>query len=490
MNRFCPRLVMAALRGGAGKTTLSVAITVALQKRGIRVVPFKKGPDYIDAAWLSLAAGGPSYNLDTFLIGQEQVVRSFSRRAQEGALSLIEGNRGLYDGMDREGEHSTAELAKLLRAPVILVVDCDKVTRTTAAMVLGCQRLDPNVDIRGVILNRVGGSRHAAVARRSVEDYCQVPVLGVVPRIGNEDFPFPERHLGLIPPQEHDRVRKALSRAGDIAEECLDIERLMRVAHSAPPWSMDAVHHAASREATAYEPVTIGVIRDAAFQFYYHENIEALADGGARVVEISALECKSLPAVDALYIGGGFPETQAGSLAENREFLRSLRDAAEKGLPIYAECGGFMYLGESLTVGENRYPLVGALPVSFGMSMRPQGHGYTVLEVEKENPFFPVGTRLNGHEFHYCRILSWKESEGQTAFRVERGTGIDGKKDGFCRNNILATFTHIHALGTPQWAEGLVGKARHYRAGRLDAEYQEYHTDTNNQKYQAKRGKF
>jgi cobyrinic acid a,c-diamide synthase len=474
MNRPRPRLVLAALRGGSGKTVLSVALTVALQKRGISVVPFKKGPDYIDAAWLALAAGGPCYNLDTFLMGKEQVVNSFSRRAREGSLSLIEGNRGLYDGMNPEGKHSTAELAKLLRAPVILVVDCDKVTRTTAAMVLGCQRLDPKVDIRGAILNRVGGSRHAALARRSVEDYCHIPVLGVVPRIGDRDFPFPERHLGLIPPQEHDRVRKALSRAGDIAEECLDLERLLQVAQSAPPWSVDAIHHAASGEATAYEPVTIGVIRDAAFQFYYHENIEALADNGARIMEISAIEGKSLPAVDALYIGGGFPETQASLLSENEDFRRSVRDAAENGLPIYAECGGFMYLGESLTIGDICYPMVGALPFSFGMNKRPQGHGYTVLEVERENPFFPVGTRLNGHEFHYCRILSWKEGGGETAFRVERGTGIDGKKDGFCRKNILATFTHLHALGTPQWAEGLVGRAKQSRAGRQDAERQEY----------------
>jgi cobyrinic acid a,c-diamide synthase len=473
MNRSCPRLVLAALRGGAGKTTLSVALTVAVQKRGIIVVPFKKGPDYIDAAWLSLAAGNPCYNLDTFLMGREQVVRSFSRRAQEGALSLIEGNRGLYDGMNPEGEHSTAELAKLLRAPVVLAVDCDKVTRTIAAMVLGCQKLDPEVDIRGVILNRVRGSRHAAVARRSIEDYCHVPVLGIVPRIWDVNFPFPERHLGLIPPQEHDRVRKALSWAGNIAEECLDIERLIRMAQSAPPWSTDAIHPFVSGEATANKPVTIGVIRDAAFQFYYNENIEALANGGARIIEISALTDRKLPAVDALYIGGGFPETQAGFLAENEVLRHSLRDAAENGLPIYAECGGFMYLGESLTVGENHYPMVGALPVAFGMEKRPQGHGYTVLEVERENPFFPVGTRLNGHEFHYCRILSLKEGGGQMVFRVERGTGIDGRKDGFCRNNILATFTHLHALGTPQWAEGLIGAAERYRAGRQDAEQQE-----------------
>lgn len=469
MNVTRPRLVLAALRGGSGKTTISVALTVALGKRGIGVVPFKKGPDYIDAAWLSLAATGPCYNLDTFLIGRGQVVSSFTRRAPEDSFSLIEGNRGLYDGMNSEGEHSTAELAKLLRSPVVLVVDCDKVTRTTGAMVLGCQAFDPKVDIRGAILNRVGSKRHAAVAQRSVEEYCHIPVLGVVPRMGDDAFPFPERHLGLVPPQEHDRVEAALSRAGRIAEDHLEMEGLLRVAQSAPPWEVDAIRLVAPGKATAAQSVTIGVIRDAAFQFYYHENIEALADCGARIVEISAIEKDALPPVDALYIGGGFPETQAGLLSENEGFRHSLRDAAETGLPIYAECGGFIYLGESLTIGNTRYPMVGALPFSFGMEKRPQGHGYTVLEVDGENPFFPVGMQIKGHEFHYCRIISRGTGDDRTVFHVRRGTGIDGTREGATRKNILAAFTHIHALGTPQWAPALIDAARRYRAERSNS---------------------
>jgi len=428
------------------------------------VVPFKKGPDYIDAAWLALAASHPCHNLDTFMMGREQVIRSFSRHALEGAISLIEGNRGLFDGSNPEGEHSTAELAKLLRAPVILVVDCDKVTRTAAAMVLGCRHFDRSVDIRGVILNRVAGSRHAAVVRKSVEEYCGIPVLGTVPRIA--DIPFSERHLGLIPPQEHDRVRLALGKAAEIAGDCLDLEGLTQVAESAAFWEDHAFPGLQPADKADHEQVTIGVIRDRAFQFYYPENIEALADSGARVIEISAISEEKLPPVDALYIGGGFPETQAELLAQNEAFRRSLRDAAEQGLPIYAECGGFMYLGESLTVGDRHYPMVGFLPITFGMEKRPQGHGYTVLDVERENPFFPVGTGLKGHEFHYSRILSRKEGEGHLAFRVKRGIGIDGKRDGLCRKNVLASFTHLHALGTPQWAGGLVEKARQYGAGR------------------------
>jgi cobyrinic acid a,c-diamide synthase len=464
MNRSCPRLIVAALRGGAGKTTLSVALTVALQKQGITVVPFKKGPDYIDAAWLALAASRPCYNLDTFLMGSEQVVRSFSRHAAEGAVSLIEGNRGLFDGVNAAGQFSTAELAKLLNAPVILVVDCDKVTRTAAAMVMGCRNLDPEVDIRGVILNRVNGSRHAAVIRQAIEEYSGLPVYGTVPRM--TDIPFTERHLGLIPPQEHDRIGRALTRAGVIAEDCLDIPGLLKVAESASPWRVDAFPNPADPDPRGEEPVTIGVIKDAAFQFYYSENMEALIDRGAKIVQISALDERILPLVDTLYIGGGFPETQAKRLAENDTFRLSLKAAAEAGLPIYAECGGFMYLGESLTIGDEHYPMVGALPVVFGMEKRPQGHGYTTLVVDRENPFFPVGTRISGHEFHYCRIHTLREDDGHTAYRVLRGTGMDGQRDGLCRKNILASFTHLHALGTPEWAGALIGKARRYREAR------------------------
>jgi cobyrinic acid a,c-diamide synthase len=464
MTRPCPRLVIGALRGSAGKTTLCASLAAALGRRGFAVAPFKKGPDYIDAAWLSLASGRTCRNLDTFLMGREEVVRSFSRHASGDAVSLIEGNRGLYDGTNLEGEHSTAELAKLLKAPVVLVVDCDKVTRTMAAMILGCQHFDRSVAIRGVILNRVAGNRHAAIVRKTVEDRCRLPVFGTVPRMA--DIPFSERHLGLIPPQEQERNQLTLERAARIAGEYLDLDGLVDVARGAPDWE-DIPDNPESRQSdeSAGDPVTIGVIRDRAFQFYYPENLEALAARGARIIEISALRDSVLPPVDALYIGGGFPETQARLLAENEAFRRSLREAAEEGLPIYAECGGFMFLGETLIVGGHHYPMVGFLPVSFEMEKRPQGHGYTVVDVERENPFFPVGTRLTGHEFHYSRLLSW-EGERQLAFRLERGSGIDGRRDGLCRKNVLASFTHLHALGTPRWAEGLVERARWYRAGR------------------------
>ncbi|HET6460811.1 MAG TPA: cobyrinate a,c-diamide synthase [Syntrophales bacterium] len=478
MSRSCPRLVIGALRGSAGKTTLCTALAAALSKRGVHVVPFKKGPDYIDAAWLAMAASNPCYNLDTFMMGRIQVARSFARHAPSGGISLVEGSRGLYDGSNLGGEHSTAELAKLIKAPVVLVIDCDKVTRTMAAMVLGCQRFDPEVDIRGLILNRVAGDRHAAAVSRSVEDHCSISVLGTVPRIA--DIPFSERHLGLIPPQEHDRIHQALQKAAEIAGNYLDMEGLIQITESAEPWKDLLVPDVLPADVPA-DPVTIGVIRDRVFQFYYPENIEALVRAGARVIEVSAISEEKLPSMDALYIGGGFPETQARLLAGNMAFRRSLWDAAEGGLPIYAECGGLMFLGESLTVGDKQYPMVGFLAISFGMEKRPQGHGYTVLNVEGENPFYPLGTEIVGHEFHYSRILSRNDSEGHLAFQVRRGIGMDGKRDGLCRKNVLATFTHVHALGTPEWAEGIVGMARRFHASRREHGSSVSHKETKQQ---------
>ncbi len=462
MDRPCPRLVIAALRGGAGKTTLSLGLAAAWKKRGSEVSPFKKGPDYIDAAWLTLAAGQPCRNLDTFLQSRAEVQRSFRRNA--AGLSLIEGNRGLYDGVDAEGSHSTAELAKLLKAPVVIIVDCHKVTRTAAAMVLGCQKLDPDVEIRGVILNRVARSRQERILRTSILESCGLPILGAVPKL--EDFPFPERHLGLMPPQEHLWVEEAIERARQVAESYLDLDGLQEVAVNAPPLPL---LDEGERKPALYggDGPVIGLIRDSAFQFYYPENLQALIDRGAKIREISAVQERELPSLDALYIGGGFPETHANLLAENESFRDSVRKAVEEGLPVYAECGGLMYLGEALVMDGESYPMVGALPMGFGMEKRPQGHGYTVVEVEKENPFFPVGTILKGHEFHHSRVLWLREENTRFAFRMKRGSGICGQRDGVCRRNVLATYTHLHALGCGEWADGLVESAVRHRSGSM-----------------------
>ena len=454
-----PRVVLAALRGGSGKTILSVGIIAAWRKRGKNIAVFKKGPDYIDAGWLAQAAGQPCYNLDTFLIQKERVLDSFLSHSSQNDIAFIEGNRGLFDGIDIEGSTSTAELAKLLKAPVILCLDCTKTTRTMAAVVGGCIRFDPEVQIKGVVLNRVAGKRHETILRNSIEHYCNVPVLGAMPKLSQQNFP--ERHMGLIPFQEHGLAAKAIAKIAKVAEDHIDLEAVLGIAKQAIHTSLRApVLKKPVKAIPGGRQPRIGVIRDSAFQFYYPENIEALAAAGAELVFISPLETQSLPALDALYIGGGFPETHAKALAENHGFRAELNTLANDGLPIYAECGGLMYLAEALVLKETVYPMAGVLPIVFGLSQRPQGHGYTVIRVERENPYFDVGTECRGHEFHYSHVLKWQGHEDDFAFVMKRGNGIIDNKDGLVYKNVLATYTHLHALGAPFWAEAMVRNAK------------------------------
>jgi cobyrinic acid a,c-diamide synthase len=453
-------LLLSALRGGAGKTTLTLGLLAAWREQGRRLVPFKKGPDYIDPAWHALAAGRPSYNLDPFLMSGDRIVAVVARHAALADGLVIEGNRGLYDGLDAQGTYSTAELAKLLATPIVLVVDCTMRTRTTAALVLGCQHFDPKAPIRGVILNQIARPRHEALIRQAIEQYCGIPVLGAIPRLKCEVFP--ERHMGLVPPQEHSTAVRAITTARELAEKYLDLDGLWQVAAQAPP--LPEPQGVETAALAAGELVTIGVIRDSAFQFYYPENLEALERAGARLVDISALDALMLPPdLDALYIGGGFPETHARQLADNLSFRHAVKAAAEGGLPIYAECGGLMYLGESIHIGGERYPMVGLFPYDFIMGKKPQGHGYTILEVVQDNPFFPQGAVLKGHEFHYSRMTPDPGPEAAMAFRVTRGAGIGGQREGLLYKNVLATYTHLHALGAPEWAPAMVRKAMEYQ---------------------------
>lgn len=460
-----PGIVVAALRGGSGKTIFSVGIIAALKSLGKTIAPFKKGPDYIDAGWLALAAGRPCYNLDSFLIDREILLGSYHTHTRDTDFTLIEGNRGLYDCIDTKGETSTAELAKLLGLPVILCIDATKTTRTMAAVVGGIMAFDPEVRIGGVVLNRVAGKRHQSILTRSIEEYTGIPVLGAVPKLKKQRFP--ERHMGLVPTPEHSWAAPAIDAIREVAENHLDIDRIQRLAETAEsiePGKQD-LSTISTTEKQSDAPV-IGILRDSAFQFYYPENLEALEAEGARLVFASPLKDQRLPELDALYIGGGFPETHARELEANASFLNQLKSLAEDGLPIYAECGGLMYLGERLDLKDSSYNMADVLPVVFGFSKRPQGHGYTIVRVEGENPYFEKGATLLGHEFHYSSVKEWKGAPQNLAFSMQRGSGFIDGRDGVCINNVLATYTHIHALGTPAWAKALVCQARGYRLRR------------------------
>ncbi|MGB9715985.1 MAG: cobyrinate a,c-diamide synthase [Thermodesulfovibrionales bacterium] len=535
MESSCARITISGLGGETGKTVISVGLCRAWHKKGLKVIPFKKGPDYIDMSWLERAANHPCFNLDLFFMKKEQVLFSFNLHTQKGDIAIIEGNRGLYDGMDEKGSVSTAELAKVLKSPVILIVECIKVTRTVAALVLGCLKLDPHVDIKGIILNRIANPRQELVIRKSIEKYCGLPVIGAIPRL--TDIVFPGRHLGLVPPQEHPLAVEAIDSAAQIVEKYIDMEKLWQIAKDVRPLQVYIKHSLWQSLVNSHwswikpndkypiindqkndqcpmtndQSLRIGVIKDSAFQFYYPENLEVLEKAGAKLIEFSALTDDLPSELDALYIGGGFPETHAATLSDNKRLRQSIKRAVEEGLPVYAECGGLMYLCKELMCEGKSYPMVGIFPLVIGVSKKPQGHGYTIIKVEKHNPFFKKGKILRGHEFHYSHILNVEEflrltkdndnkptessivplpkmdkggkrrfenekirqerlSEQENcvyfAFIVKTGHGIIDKKDGLCFKNVLATYTHLHAIGSIEWIKGIINVAKTYKCVR------------------------
>ncbi len=446
-------IIIAGLAGGSGKSVVSVGLTAALARQGKTVVPFKKGPDYIDAGWMKLAAGSSCYNLDPYLMSVETIKASFSEHSKGADFVVLEGNRGLYDGVNPEGGYSTAELALALNLPILLVVNCTKTTRTVAAMVLGCMKLDERIDIRGVVLNQIATKRHQSIVTQAVEKYTGIPVLGAIPRMKRDIFPM--RHLGVTPHQEYEGSEAAMDLLAETAAENIDLDRIKDI--MAPVCDPKSILN----PVTGGDKLRIGLLMDAAFQFYYSENLEALEQAGAELISINAITEPALPEdLDGLYIGGGFPETSARKLAENESFRDSVRTAAEKGLPIYAECGGLIYLGESIELDGEVYPLANVFPVRFGMSEKPQAHGYSIFEVDGKNPFYRIGTEVKGHEFRYSTILKWPGDANKLALAMKRGIGFADGRDGLTVNNVLALYTHVHALGTPDWAKGFMKRCR------------------------------
>lgn len=483
-----PGLVIAGLKGGTGKTVISLGIAAAWRDLDIKIAPFKKGPDYIDAGWLAQAAGRPCYNLDTFLCTNTQVIHSFQKNSALADIAVVEGNRGLYDGIDVDGRTSTAEIAKLLNLPVLLVLDCTKSTRTMAALLMGCTHFDPHVNILGVVLNRVAGKRHENKVKDNIGKFCNIPVFGSVPKLKAEDFP--ERHMGLVPSVEHELARQSIKAAARVARSYIDLDALYKactteyeknispsdtspqedavlctICHNKirKPVQPESISPLEKDRALSNDRPVVGIIRDSAFQFYYPDNLEALEEQGAVLKLISPLKEEKLPDVDAIYMGGGFPETHAAQLAENKSFRDHLKKLACDGLPIYAECGGLIFLGESLTLNDKEYPMSGILPLSFGLSKRPVGHGYTTVEVINKNPFFKRGEIIKGHEFRYSHIIDIDYHEDDMAFEMIRGKGIIDKKDGFCKNNVLGTYTHVLSSCIPSWAISIVNRAVSYR---------------------------
>lgn len=457
-----PRILISALRGGAGKTLLSLGLCRAFVRDGLSLVPCKKGPDYIDAAWLSRAARKTATNLDPFFLSAERLRALLCYRAEKADIVLIEGNRGLFDGRDLQGSCSTGTLAAALHCPVLLSLDCTKMTRTAAALIHGLTTFDPQVRIGGVVLNQIATERQAALVRSSIEHYTGVPVLGCVPRLTQN--PLPERHMGLVSHHEPEQADTILDSLADLIKNHVDTERVLDLARSAPPLAACLPFWQEPQMAAPSPKPRIAWVKDAALWFYYAENLEALERAGAELVELSLLSTKPWPEIDGLYLGGGFPEEMADALSASDK-MPLLRTLSNQGLPIYAECGGFMVLSKEIIRDGRHYPMAGIFPVSAHFHPKPQGLGYVEAAVTCPNPFHPLGALVRGHEFHYSRAEFYAESEnsGQaaptTCLQLSSGTGMGQGKDGLFVRQTFASYTHIYAPAAPHWAQHFVRAA-------------------------------
>lgn len=454
------RLLFSAPHKSSGKTTMTVGVCAALAMGGTRVQPFKKGPDYIDPMWLARAAGRPCYNLDPYLMDDAALVRCFRQGLSGAEIALVEGNKGLHDGMALDGSNSNAAVAKRLGLPVVLVVDARGMTRGIAPLVLGFQAFEPMVRIAGVILNRVGGTRHEGKLRAALEHYTDVPVLGAVAE--DARLALDERHLGLVACAELGDADARVQRIGRIVGSQVDLPALRAAAALAQPafGPAPALAHAAG-------DVRIAIARDRAFSFYYPDDLAALEAAGAELVPFDTLRDTRLPEADGLFIGGGFPETCMDALQANAPMRAAIRAAIEGGLPTYAECGGLMYLARSIQWQGHRAAMAGVIPADAVMQPRPVGRGYVQLRETAALPWpgGAPGRALAGHEFHHSRLEGLPPGLSY-AWEVKRGHGIDGERDGLRLHNLVAAYTHLRSAAGANWAPRFVAFVRACRARR------------------------
>jgi cobyrinic acid a,c-diamide synthase len=448
-----PRLLVSAAHKSSGKTTVSIGLVAALRARGLAVQPFKKGPDFIDPMWLARAGGRPCFNLDPYLSNDAAIVATVARESAGADLALVEGNKGLHDGLALDGSNSNAALARLLGLPVLLVIDARGMTRGIAPLILGFQAFDRAVRIGGVILNQVGGPRHESKLRAVVEHYTDVPVLGAVPR--DLHLALPERHLGLTPDAEFDSPAEHVATIARTIAAGVDLDRVAALARSAAP--LPAADVAATRPVRA--DLRIGIARGAAFGFYYPDDLAALQAAGAELVPVDMLHDTRLPPLDGLFIGGGFPEVYMAELEANRPLRAALKRTIEQGLPVHAECGGLMLLARSLRWGARFAEMVGVIPGDVVMHARPVGRGYVHLQATADHPWDGAGTELRGHEFHHSSLENLPP-DTRFAYRVTRGHGVDGGRDGVRVHNVMAAYAHLRSGGGADWATGFMAFVR------------------------------
>lgn len=458
-----PRLVVAGTQSGAGKTTIATGLMAALSRRGLAVQGYKAGPDYIDPTYHTLATGRPSRNLDAWMFGEPQVQELFGRSMAGAGLGIVEGVMGLFDGyspVDDTG--STAQVARWLQAPVLLVVDAGGMARSVAAMVQGYAGFDPDLRVAGVVFNNLGGEGHYKLLVESLARYCPgVQPLGYLPK--KAAIRAPERHLGLVPSYEQGTVQTYLDSLVAAISATVDLDAVVALARTAPDLALPAP--ALFPATTAAVQARIGIARDEAFQFYYQDGLDLLAALGAELVPFSPLRDQALPEVDLLYFGGGFPEVYRERLAANTGMLAAIRQGADAGMPIYAECGGLMYLCTGIADQDGDLsPMVGLLPVTARMQPKLAMLGYVSAQAERDCLLAPAGASLRGHEFHWS-VVDAHPPDWPPIYAVQgRRGGV--RAEGFARPNLLASYVHLHLVANQAAARALVAAARTYRQSR------------------------
>ncbi|AYQ57411.1 cobyrinic acid a,c-diamide synthase [Bathymodiolus thermophilus thioautotrophic gill symbiont] len=439
-------IYLSAAHKSSGKTVVSLGLCAAFKAQALKVASFKKGPDYIDPLWLAQASGNACYNLDFYNMTNDEIIQLYRRQSQSSDIAIIEGNKGLYDGMSVAGGDANADMAKLLNIPVILVIDANGITRGVAPLLMGYQAFDTEVNIAGVILNKVAGERHESKLIQAIEHYTDIPVVGAVRRA--KDLIIDERHLGLMPANESTQSQAFIDGVARIIADQVDLSKISTFHNAQSPIAPPVL-------TTTTTDLTIAVAKDQAFGFYYQDDLDAFQSLGVNLVYFDTLKAVELPQCDGLFIGGGFPEMQLETLSANQALLDNIKLNIQQGLPTYAECGGLMYLSRKITYQGKSHKMVGVIQADTIMTSRPIGRGYVQLAPSNEHPWNEVAPTIYAHEFHYSKLENI-DPKTRYAYKVLRGVGVDNKHDGILTYNLLATYTHLRSVGSNHWTTQFV----------------------------------
>lgn len=434
---------LSAAHKSSGKTIVSLGLCAAFKQKSLTVQAFKKGPDYIDPIWLSQASGQPCYNLDFYNMSINEIRQCYAQYASTSDVSIIEGNKGLFDGMNVSGGDANADLAKLLNIPVILVIDASGITRGIAPLINGYQDFDKDVNIAGIILNKIASERHQSKLVQALEYYTDIAILGAIRR--SQTLLIDERHLGLKPANETPKSQKLIDQVAQQISDQVDLDKIIQN------------HQTAAIKPPAIvinkpQTITVAVAKDSVFGFYYADDIKAFASLGVKLIYFDSLKDSHLPQADGLFIGGGFPEMQLQSLTNNQSLISDIKAKIKDGLPTYAECAGLMYLSRQIIDNGNQYPMVGVIEADTLMTSKPIGRGYVQLTPTDEHPWQQVATDIFAHEFHYSKLENIA-SNTRYAYQVKRGVGVENQRDGILVYNLLATYTHLRSVENNHWVQ-------------------------------------